>query len=247
MKKRADELLVMRGLVDTRSRAKALIMAGQVYCGDTPILKAGQLLAPDSPLTLKEAWPYVSRGGVKLAHALKTFSLDVTGHVALDVGASTGGFTDCLLQAGARLVYALDVGYGQLAWRLRQDDRVVVIERTNIRHWTGAELSEAPSFIAVDVSFISLKKVIPPLQHVLQEKGAAQQRAVFLIKPQFESKREEVGSGGVVRDPEVIARVVAELEDFVVSEGWELIGVSPSPLAGPKGNQEQLLAVKRTI
>jgi len=236
---RADQLLVERGLVESRARGQALILAGLVFVGERKIEKAGQGLAPDALISVRgRDHPWVSRGGIKLAHALDHFGWDVTGAVAIDVGSSTGGFTDVLLTKGAARVYAVDSGTNQLAWKLRQDDRVIVLEQTNARHLTSAEIVEPVDLIVCDASFISLTKVLEtPLSFA--KPGA---RLVALIKPQFEAGRTEVGKGGVIRDPAVHSRVCEEVTAWVASRGWSIEGVVPSPIQGPEGNIEFLLA-----
>ena len=235
-------MLVSRGLVESRSRAQALIMAGAVFSGERKLAKAGDMLAEDAPLEVRgKDHPWVSRGGIKLEHGLEHFGFDVTGAVALDVGSSTGGFTDVLLSRGAAKVYAVDVGTNQLAWKLRQDPRVVVHEQTNARHLDGSIVPEAVDIVVCDASFISLAKVLEaPLK--LAKPGA---RLIALVKPQFEAGREDVGKGGVVRDPAVHERVCGEAQAWVQSQGWSVMGVTPSPSPGPEGNVEFLLgAVK---
>ncbi len=237
-KERLDKLLVMRALVPSRERARSLILAGKVLVNDNLVDKAGTAVATDAEIRLKgEDIPYVSRGGLKLAKALEHFALVVTDRVAIDVGASTGGFTDCLLQQGVAKVYAVDVGYGQLAWSLRQDPRVINLERTNIRHLRSEQLAEAPSLAVIDASFISLDKVLPVTLSLLGD-GA---EVVALIKPQFEVGRGQVGKGGVVRDPEQHAMVVARIEQLATELGCRVRGVVESPVLGPKGNREFLI------
>lgn len=235
---RADQLLVDAGLAESRARAQALILAGLVYLGDRKIEKAGQQVPADAELDVRgRDHPWVSRGGIKLAHALETFDIDVTGFVAIDVGSSTGGFTDVLLTKGAARVYAVDSGTNQLAWKLRSDDRVIVHEQTSARILTQAHIPEPIDIIVCDASFISLAKVLEkPI-------GFARPGAhlVALIKPQFEARREEVGKNGVVRDPAVHERVCAEVRDWVVAQGWTVAGLTPSPITGPQGNIEFLL------
>ncbi len=233
-----------RGLAATRQRAAALILAGRVTVEGRRAEKAAQQVAPDARVdVLEEDEGYVSRGGIKLAGALDAFSLSVAGLVAMDVGASTGGFTDCLLRRGAGRVYAVDVGYGQLAWRLRQDARVVVLERTNVRYLEREQIPEPVDLATIDTSFISLTKVIPRVLGFLGENG----RLLALIKPQFEVGRGLVGKGGVVRKPELHQRVVSELERFCRDQGLVVEGVVESPVLGPKGNREFfILAVKPT-
>ncbi|HEX8644994.1 MAG TPA: TlyA family RNA methyltransferase [Allosphingosinicella sp.] len=238
---RADQLLVDRGLAESRARAQALILAGLVFSGERKIDKAGQALAADAALEVRgKAHPWVSRGGVKLAHALDRFGWDVTGAVALDVGASTGGFTDVLLQRGAAKVFAVDVGTNQLAWSLRRDPRVVVHERTNARRLTDAVVTERVDLIVCDASFIGLAKVLDTALAFARPGG----RLVALVKPQFEAERGEIGKGGVVRDPAVHARVCEAAAAWVRSRGWTVAGVEPSPITGPEGNVEFLLAAE---
>jgi len=244
MKKlRADQLLVTRGLAESRTRAQALIMAGAVFSGEKKIAKPGDTLAEDAPLEVRgKDHPWVSRGGIKLDHALSYFGLDVTGAIALDVGSSTGGFTDVLLTRGAAKVYAVDVGTNQLAWKLRQDDRVVVHEQTNARTLDRSIIPEPVDIIVCDASFIGLAKVLEaPLK--LARPGA---KLVALIKPQFEAGREEVGKGGVVRDPAVHDRVCAQARAWVESQGWAVLGITPSPITGPEGNVEFLLGAQKS-
>jgi 23S rRNA (cytidine1920-2'-O)/16S rRNA (cytidine1409-2'-O)-methyltransferase len=241
-KVRVDQLLISRGLAESRTRAQALIMAGAVFSGERKLAKAGEMLAEDAPLEVRgKDHPWVSRGGIKLDHGLTHFGFDVAAAVALDVGSSTGGFTDVLLSRGAAKVYAVDVGTNQLAWKLRQDPRVVVNEQTNARSLDASIIPEPVDIIVCDASFIGLAKVLEaPLK--LATPGA---RLVALIKPQFEAGREEVGKGGVVRDAEVHERVCAASKTWVGSQGWTVLGVTPSPITGPEGNVEFLLgAVK---
>ena len=235
---RADQLLVDRGLVESRARGQALILAGLVFSGDRKIEKAGQALKADAPLVVKgRDHPWVSRGGIKLAHGLAHFGWDVAGAVAIDVGSSTGGFTDVLLTNDAARVYAVDSGTNQLAWKLRQDSRVIVLEQTNARHLTAAQIPEPVDLIVCDASFISLTKVLPTPMDFARP-GA---RLIALIKPQFEAGRDEVGKGGVVRDPEVHARVCGEIEGWLAAQGWAVAGVTASPITGPEGNVEFLI------
>jgi len=237
-KERIDKLLVDRGLVQSRERARALIMAGQVVVADHVAEKAGQMVPVEAEVRLKgEMLPFVSRGGLKLQKALDEFSIDVTGLVALDVGASTGGFTDCLLQRGAAKILAVDVGYGQLAWKLRLDERVVNLEKTNIRYLTPDKLPEVPDIAVIDASFISLAKVLPATMALLKDKGVI----IALIKPQFEVGRGEVGKSGVVRDAEKHREVIATIKSLAESLGLEVKGVTESPIQGPKGNREFLI------
>jgi 23S rRNA (cytidine1920-2'-O)/16S rRNA (cytidine1409-2'-O)-methyltransferase len=241
-KLRADQLLVDRGLVESRSRAQALILAGLVYAGERKIAKAGDQIADDVPLDVRgRDHPWVSRGGIKLDHALSFFGWDVTGAVAMDVGSSTGGFTDVLLTRGAAKVYAIDVGTNQLAWKLRQDPRVIVHEKTNARALTEAQVPEPIDIIVCDASFIALSKVLDrPLEF-----AGPKARLVALIKPQFEAGREEVGKGGVVRDPSIHARVCDEARAWIEGKGWTVEGIEPSPITGPEGNVEFLMAAVR--
>ena len=242
-KQRVDQLLVSRGLAESRSRAQALIMAGAVFSGERKIAKAGDMLAEDAPLEVRgRDHPWVSRGGIKLAHGLDQFGFDVTGTVALDVGSSTGGFTDVLLSRGAAKVYAVDVGTNQLAWKLRQDPRVVVHEQTNARYLDSSVIPEPVDIVVCDASFIGLAKVLEaPLR--LAKPGA---KLVALVKPQFEAGREEVGKGGVVRDEVVRNRVCEEAAAWVESQGWHVLGVTESPITGPEGNVEYLLGAKKS-
>ena len=239
---RADQLLVDRGLAESRTRAQALIMAGLVFSGERKIDKPGQGLAENAALEVRgRDHPWVSRGGIKLAHALDHFGWDVTGAVAIDVGSSTGGFTDVLLSRGAARVYAVDSGTNQLAWKLRQDPRVVVHEQTSARILTPDHIPEPIDLVVCDASFISLAKVLEvPLGFT--RPGA---RLAALIKPQFEAGREEVGKGGVVRDPAVHERVCAEVRGWLGSIGWRVEGVVRSPITGPEGNVEFLAAAVR--
>lgn len=237
-KVRADQLLVDRGLAESRARAQALILAGLVFLGDRKIDKAGQQVAQDADLDVKgRDHPWVSRGGIKLAHAIDHFALDVTGMTAMDVGSSTGGFTDVLLTKGAARVYAVDSGTNQLAWKLRSDPRVIVHEQTSARILTAAHIPEAVDIIVCDASFISLAKVLErPISFA--RSGA---HLVALIKPQFEAGREEVGKGGVVRDPAIHARVCEEVSAWLTGQGWTVVGVTASPITGPQGNIEFLI------
>ena len=242
-RKRLDLLLVERGLVASREQARRLIMAGAVVVAERRVDKPGTLVDTEASVRLKEdaRSPYVSRGGHKLAGGLEAFSLDVTGIVALDVGASTGGFTDCLLQHGAVKVFAVDVGYGQLAWSLRQDPRVVNLERCNIRTLASDQLLETPSLAVIDASFISLTLVIPKVLSLIADKG----EVVALVKPQFEVGKGRVGKGGVVRDPALHAEVLAQLQRQADVWQVEVKGVIESSLRGPKGNREFLLYLQK--
>jgi len=242
-RKRLDQLLVERGLAESRTRAQALIMAGKVMVGDKVVDKAGQQVAEEAAIALKGSdHPWVSRGGIKLDHGLTHFGLDVTGLVAMDVGSSTGGFTDVLLQRGAARVYAVDSGTNQLAWRLRSDPRVIVHEQTSARILTAEHITEPVGIIVCDASFIGLAKVLErPLSFAAP--GAL---LVALIKPQFEAGRAEVGKGGVVRDPAVHDRVCAEVHGWIEAQPlWQVIGLTPSPITGPEGNVEFLIAARR--
>jgi 23S rRNA (cytidine1920-2'-O)/16S rRNA (cytidine1409-2'-O)-methyltransferase len=243
-KQRLDALIVARGLAESRAKAQAMSLAGQVWSGERRLDKPGQMLAADTPLECRgRPHPWVSRGGVKLAHALDHFAIDPTGAVALDVGASTGGFTDVLLQRGAARVYAVDVGHGQLDWKLRQDPRVIVRERCNARYLTPAEIPEPPGLVVCDASFISLMTVLPPSLD-LAAPGAA---LVALIKPQFEVGKGRVGKGGVVRDPALHEEVCRTITGWLGARpGWTVLGVTESPIRGPEGNMEFLIAARRS-
>ena len=237
-KLRADQLLVDRGLAESRARAQALILAGLVFLGDRKVEKAGQQVAEDAELDVRgRDHPWVSRGGIKLAHAIDHFGIDVTGMVAIDVGSSTGGFTDVLLSNGAARVYAVDSGTNQLAWKLRSDARVIVHEQTSARILTADHIPEAIDIIVCDASFISLAKVLErPL--AFARPGA---QLAALIKPQFEAGRDEVGKGGVVRDPQVHERVCEQVRIWLTTQGWTVTGITPSPITGPQGNIEFLI------
>jgi 23S rRNA (cytidine1920-2'-O)/16S rRNA (cytidine1409-2'-O)-methyltransferase len=234
---RIDRLLVERGLVESREKAAKLIMAGEVLVDGKRVDKVGSLVASASEVEVRGRSPYVSRGGEKLAHAVDYFKLNVAGRVCADVGASTGGFTDCLLQRGAAKVYAVDVGTGQLDPKIREDKRVEVMEKMNARNLDPRLFEEAPSLVVVDVSFISLEKVLPSIFNLLAPGG----EVIALVKPQFEAGREAVGKGGVVRDPEKHRAVVARLARYAVLRGWHVLGVTASPLRGAKGNREFFL------
>ncbi|WP_347717779.1 TlyA family RNA methyltransferase [Sphingomonas sp.] len=242
MKIRADQLLVAQGLAESRTRAQALILAGKVFAADRRVAKAGDLLADDAPLTVKgRDHPWVSRGGIKLDHGLTHFGFDVSGAIALDVGSSTGGFTDVLLNRGAAKVYAVDVGTNQLAWKLRQDDRVIVHEQTNAKSLTRTLIPGPIDIVVCDASFIGLAKVLGPALG-LARSGA---HLLALVKPQFEAGRGEVGKGGVVRDPLIHQRVCDEAASWVGSQGWGVDGVIQSPITGPEGNVEFLLGATK--
>lgn len=236
---RIDQLLVERGLAESRARAQALILAGHVYTGETKLTKAGHALSPDAPLEVRgRDHPWVSRGGIKLAHALEHFALDPAGVTAMDIGSSTGGFTDVLLTQGAAHVFAVDSGTNQLAWKLRQDPRVTVLEQTSARVLTPAQIDRPATWVVCDASFISLRKVL----EVPLALAARPTRLVALIKPQFEVGRGEVGKGGVVREPALHARVCREVQDWLEGEGWEVQGITTSPITGPEGNVEFLIS-----
>ncbi len=233
-KERLDNLLVEQGLADSQEQAQRLIMAGQVVAGDQVLDKPGRQVPASTRLSVRAGLPYASRGGIKLASALDTFALDVNGWTVADVGASTGGFTDCLLQRGAARVYAIDVGYGQLAWKLQQDPRVVVMDRTNARN--VGSLPELVQMATIDVSFISLKSILPSVMGWLRPGG----QILALIKPQFEAKRSQVDKGGVVRDPSVHQAVLEGITTWAGGQGLGLLGLIRSPITGPAGNVEFL-------
>jgi 23S rRNA (cytidine1920-2'-O)/16S rRNA (cytidine1409-2'-O)-methyltransferase len=243
-KERIDVLLVERGLMETREKAKRAVMAGLVYSNEERLDKPGEKVDREIPLTVKgNVMPYVSRGGFKLEKALKEFELNVQDKILLDIGASTGGFTDCALQNGAKMSYALDVGYNQLAWKLRQDPRVVVMERTNFRYVTPADLNEGmPNFASIDVSFISLRLILPVLKELL----TADSDVVALVKPQFEAGREQVGKKGIVREPSVHEEVLQGMIDFSLQTGYDVMDASFSPITGGDGNIEFLLHLRWT-
>jgi 23S rRNA (cytidine1920-2'-O)/16S rRNA (cytidine1409-2'-O)-methyltransferase len=241
-KERLDVLLVERGLAETREKAKRAVMAGLVYSNEQRLDKPGEKIDALAPLTIKgNMLPYVSRGGLKLEKALKEFALGINGKRMIDIGASTGGFTDCALQNGVLMSYALDVGYNQLAWKLRQDERVVVMERTNFRYVTPADLTEGlPEFASIDVSFISLTLILPVLKALL----VAGSDVVALIKPQFEAGRDQVGKKGIVRDPEVHQLVIEKIIHHSIGEGYHVLNLSFSPITGGDGNIEFLIHLK---
>ncbi len=243
LKKRLDILLTEQGLAESRERAKGLIMAGVVYADNQKADKPGDLYPENISLEVRgKGLPYVSRGGLKLEKAMKEFSLDLAGLVCMDIGASTGGFTDCMLQNGAKKVYAVDVGYGQLAWKLRTDERVINLERTNARYLTEEQIPEKIDFFSADVSFISLTLILPALRPLLAEHG----RAVCLIKPQFEAGREGVGKKGVVRDKAVHREVIEKIVRFAPENGYSVLGLTFSPVKGPEGNIEYLIYLERS-
>jgi 23S rRNA (cytidine1920-2'-O)/16S rRNA (cytidine1409-2'-O)-methyltransferase len=241
-KMRVDQLLVLRGLAESRARAQALVLAGLVFSGETKIAKSGQAIAEDAALEVRgRDHPWVSRGGIKLAHAIAHFGLDPAGCIAIDVGSSTGGFTDVLLAKGAIRVFAVDSGTNQLAWKLRQDPRVTVLEQTSARILTAAQIDAACNWVVCDASFIGLAKVLDvPLRL-----AAPRCQLIALIKPQFEVGRGEVGKGGVVRDPDLHARVCAEVQGWLEEAGWAVQGIATSPITGPEGNVEFLIAARR--
>jgi 23S rRNA (cytidine1920-2'-O)/16S rRNA (cytidine1409-2'-O)-methyltransferase len=243
VKRRADQALVERGLAESRARAQALIMAGVVFSGEVRVAKPGEPVRDDAPLTLRgQDHPWVSRGGLKLAHGLDAFGFDPSGRICLDIGASTGGFTDVLLARGAAKVHAVDVGQGQLAWKLRTDPRVVVLERTNARHLDTALIPEPIGALVCDASFIGLRTVLPA-GLALCAPGAF---VVALIKPQFEAGPERVGKGGVVRDPAVHAEVCETIRHWFASlPGWTVTGITESPITGPEGNREFLIGATK--
>ena len=242
MKERLDVLLVKRNLAESREKAKAVIMAGNVFVDGQREDKAGTTFSPDVSIEVKgHALPYVSRGGLKLEKALAVFDVNVKDKVCTDVGSSTGGFTDCMLQNGARKVYAIDVGHGQLDWKLRQDSRVVCMEKTNIRYVTPEDIGEPVDFSSVDVSFISLTKVLEPIRNYLKEDG----EIVALIKPQFEAGREKVGKKGVVRDKAVHREVIEKIADYARNIGFGVMELDYSPIRGPEGNIEYLIRLKK--
>lgn len=242
-KQRLDVYLHETGLASSRSAAQALIMAGEVYIDNQKAMKAGEMVKGTEKIEVRGGGlRYVSRGGLKLEKAMKVFPITLDGKICVDIGASTGGFTDCMLQNGASKIFAVDVGYGQLAWKLRQDERVVNLERTNIRYVTETEIPDSPDFFSVDVSFISLKIVLPVIYGLLKEDGGG----VCLIKPQFEAGREKVGKKGVVRDKNVHIEVIENVLEFTREIGFSVCGLDYSPVRGPEGNIEYLMYVKKT-
>ena len=237
-KERLDVLLVKRGLAESREKAKAVIMAGEVCVGNEREDKAGQTFPVSADIEVRgKKMKYVSRGGYKLERAMESFPIDLSGKICMDVGASTGGFTDCMLQNGAAYVYAIDVGTNQLAWKLRQDDRVKCMEKTNIRYVTPEHIGEAVDFVSIDVAFISLTKVLTPVKALMKEKA----QMVCLIKPQFEAGREKVGKKGVVRDKGVHEEVIEMVTNHALGLGFHILGLDHSPIRGPEGNIEYLL------
>lgn len=241
-KKRLDIAVTELGLAPSRERAKAMIMAGEIFVNNVKALKAGENVNEDDNIEFRgKAMPYVSRGGLKLEKAMNSFPIDLKNKVCMDIGASTGGFTDCMLQNGARKVYSVDVGYGQLAWKLRTDERVVNLERTNFRYLTKEKVNEKIDFASIDVSFISLTKILP----VLREFLADEKCCVALIKPQFEAGKEKVGKKGVVRDLSTHIEVVEKIINFSYENGFSVLGLSYSPIKGPEGNIEYLIYLQK--
>ncbi len=242
-KKRLDIAVFENGLAETREKAKALIMSGSVYVNNIKITKSGNFVKSEDKIEVRgRINPYVSRGGLKLEKAVNCFNLDLNNTVCMDIGASTGGFTDCMLQNGAAKVYSIDVGYGQLAWKLRCDNRVVNLERTNFRYITKDIVPEPIDFASVDVSFISLKKIIPVMREFLKENG----KSVCLIKPQFEAGREHLNKKGVVKDRKVHAAVIDEIASFAFENGFSVINADFSPVKGPEGNIEYLIYIEKS-
>ncbi|HEX2938510.1 MAG TPA: TlyA family RNA methyltransferase [Ruminiclostridium sp.] len=241
-KQRIDLLLVEKGLETSRERAKALIMAGEVFANGQRVDKAGEEVDVNAHIEIHGGLKYVSRGGLKLEKAISSFNLDISGKTCMDIGASTGGFTDCMLQNGASKVYSVDVGYGQLAWKLRTDSRVINMERTNIRHLTQDSLHDRIDFFSVDVSFISLTLVLPVVKEFLSENACG----VCLIKPQFEAGKGKVGKKGVVREPEIHKEVITKIYDFVTAIKFRVEGIDFSPIKGPEGNIEYLIYLKNS-
>lgn len=242
-KERIDILLVQKGIVESREKAKKYIMAGTVYVNEQRIDKPGTKVEVESNIVVKgNPIPYVSRGGLKLEKAFKVFPINVKGKIAMDVGASTGGFTDCMLKNGAKKVYAIDVGYGQLAWKLRNDNRVVLMERTNIRYVKPEDIGEVVDFVTIDVSFISLRLVLPVVNKLIKDSADI----IALIKPQFEAGREKVGKKGVVRDKKTHVEVIKNIYNFCMSIGLSMIGLTYSPIKGPEGNIEYLAHIVKT-
>lgn len=243
-KERLDILLVKRGIITSREKARASIMAGQIYVNGQKIDKSGEKISEDSDIEFRgEALPYVSRGGLKLEKAINKFSIDLKDKYCFDIGASTGGFTDCMLQNGAKKVVAIDVGYGQFAWKLRTDPRVICMERTNVRYVTKEQIGEVGDFASIDVSFISLKKVIMPVLGLLKDNGAV----VALIKPQFEAGREKIGKKGVVKEKSTHLEVIKAIVDYITTQNLIVIGLDFSPIKGPEGNIEYLVYFTKDI
>ena len=243
MKKRLDVLVFEKGFAESREKAKAIIMAGQVYVNNQKADKCGVSYDENLPLEVRgDTQKYVSRGGYKLEKAMKSFPITLENKITMDIGASTGGFTDCMLQNGAKKVYSVDVGYGQLAWKLRNDERVVNLERTNMRYVTEEQVPDKIDFFSVDVSFISLKLILPVARELLSENG----EAACLIKPQFEAGKENVGKNGVVRDKKVHVAVVDMIIDFCLNNGFDVLGLDYSPIKGPQGNIEYLIHIRKS-
>lgn len=242
MKERLDVMLVKRGLAESREKAKAIIMSGIVYVDGQKEDKAGTTFSDEVKIEVRgKTLRYVSRGGLKLEKAMEQFGIELEGKVCMDCGASTGGFTDCMLQNGAIKVYSVDVGHGQLAWKLRNDDRVVCMEKTNMRYVTEEDIEELAQFVSIDVSFISLKKILPAVRRILTDDG----EVVALIKPQFEAGRENVGKKGVVRDKKVHEEVITMITQFAVEHSFQLLHLDYSPIKGPEGNIEYLLHMRK--
>ena len=241
-KSRLDVAVFERGLAPSRERAKAMIMAGEIYVNGVKALKAGDSVGDEDLIEFKgKAMPYVSRGGYKLEKAMQEFPIDLKGKICMDIGASTGGFTDCMLQNGASKVYSIDVGYGQLAWKLRTDERVINLERTNFRYLSEEQVSEEIDFASIDVSFISLTKILPVLRNFL----GSSKYCVALIKPQFEAGKEKVGKKGVVREKQTHIEVVEKIISFSLNNGFSVLGLSFSPIRGPEGNIEYLVYLQK--
>ncbi len=239
---RADQLLVARHLADSAVRAQALILSGTVYSGERRIEKSGDLLPPEAALDVRgKPHPWVSRGGLKLDHGLAHFGWDISGSVVLDIGASTGGFTDVVLSRGAAKIYAVDVGHGQLAWKLQTDPRVIMLDKTNARHLTADHIADPVDLIVCDASFISLKTVLPAAMALTKSAG----RLMALIKPQFEAAKEEVGAGGIVRDAALRQHICNDIEQWMTASGWSSAGITQSPITGPDGNVEYLIAAEK--
>ncbi|HDH53825.1 MAG TPA: TlyA family RNA methyltransferase [Nitrospirae bacterium] len=240
-KVRLDKLLFEKAIVESREKAKAVILEGNVLVNGMVVDKAGSLVKPDAVLAVKSRMPYVGRGGLKLEHAIKYFDIEIKGKTAMDVGASTGGFTDCLLQHGAKKVYAIDVGYGQFSWILRNDDKIVLLEKTNIRHLDHGLVFDEIDIATIDVSFISLLKVLPRVSEFLNPSGTI----VALIKPQFEAGRKDVGKGGVIRSEKKRLEIVEKIKNESEEKRFNVIGITKSPLKGPKGNVEYFIYLEK--